>query len=122
MGDFVSSVCVEKKNEFLSFNFVVDRLDTFLGQYLNHNNKYINIWKVCVIVMTLYHGQSDVERVFSVNSEVLVENMKKISLVSLGIVYDHCSAIKTDLSSFKVTKELLTSCRGARLMRRERKL
>ena len=26
-GDFVSSVCVEKKNEFLSFNFVVDRLD-----------------------------------------------------------------------------------------------
>ena len=28
-------------------------------------------------------------------------------------MYDHCSAIKTDLSSFKVTKELLTSCRGA---------
>ena len=57
--------------------------------------------------------RADVERGFSVNSEVLVENMKKISLVSQRIVYVHCSAIKTDLSSFKVTRELLTSCRGA---------
>ena len=70
-----------------------------------------SIYGKFVKLLTLSHGQSDVERVFGINEEVLVENMKKKSLVSQRIVYDHCSAVKMELHNFNVTKELLISCR-----------
>ncbi|KAH8027309.1 hypothetical protein HPB51_004221 [Rhipicephalus microplus] len=44
------------------------------------------------IVLCLSHGNSSVERGFSVNKECLVENMKEESLVAQRLVYDEVSA------------------------------
>ena len=50
---------------------------------------YVNLWNVFRIIFVLSHGQADVESGFNIKSELLVENMKKISLVNQRIVCDH---------------------------------
>ena len=111
--EFLSSVCKEKKDEFLSFDKSKDRLDRFLVSLLHGNSRFINLFKACKIILTLSHGQSDVERGFSINKEMMVENMKQSSVVSQRMICDHMTAAKIELHEFKITKELLVSCRTA---------
>lgn len=47
--------------------------------------------KVCQIILTLSHGNADLERSFSVNGELLVENLKEESLIALRQVFYHVS-------------------------------
>ena len=64
----------------------------------------------------LCHGQADVMRSFKINTgELLVENMKELSLISQRIVCDHFSASKSDLHNYQVDKNLLPSWRGAHM-------
>ena len=79
------------------------------------NADFFNLWKVCRIIFVLSHGQADVERGFNINGELLVENMKELSLISQRIVCDHFSACKNDLHNYQVDKKLLLSCKGARM-------
>ena len=38
-----------------------------------------DFWHVCIFIFTLCHGQSSVERVFNINKETLVDNLKEKS-------------------------------------------
>ena len=49
------------------------------------------------------------------NEEVVAVHMKKKSLVCQRIVYDQSASVKMELHEFKITKELLISCRGANM-------
>ena len=59
-----------------------DRLDAFIGLYFHNNKTLVALWNICKIIFSLPHGQAAVERGFSVNREVLFENLKQKSLVS----------------------------------------
>ena len=61
---------------FLSFNMNTDRLDEFYWNYMK-DAKHSKVWEVLRIIFTLLHGQAAVERRFSVNSELLVEYLKR---------------------------------------------
>ena len=63
----------------------------------------------------LSNCQADVERGFNVNGELLVEDMKELSLISQKIVCGHFSANKSDLHSYQVDKKLLLSWKEARM-------
>ena len=53
-------------------------------------------------------------RGFSVNREVLVENLKQQSLVSQRIVYNYMTVGQSaNLHEFQIQRELLLSCNGA---------
>ena len=95
---FLDTAQHEHKDAFLSFSFKKDQIDKFLLSYLHEN-----LWKICIIIMTLSHGQSAVERGFSVNKELLVENLKKVSIVNQRIVYDHFIASEVKLNEFPVS-------------------
>ena len=111
----MSSVVVTDKGKFLSFDQDKDRLDSFFGSLMQANADLFNLWKVCRIIFVLSHGQADVERGFNINGELLVENMKELSLISQRIVCDHFSACKNDLHNYQVDKKLLLSCKGAHM-------
>ena len=68
------------------------RLDDFFGHYLHQNKKYAALWKVVNFVFTLSRGQSQIERGFSINNELLVENMKSQFLISQRLVCDYFQA------------------------------
>ena len=88
---FLTSVAVTDQDKFLSYDMDKNRLDSFLSGYMKGVAKFANLWKVCKIIFTLSHGQADIERGFSVNKELLIEDMKQKSLVSQRIVCDQLS-------------------------------
>ena len=56
--------------------------------YLKETVRYKNLVNVIKIVLTLSYGQSAVERGFSLNDKILVENMRAESLVAQRSVKD----------------------------------
>ena len=93
---FVSTVVKEHRDRFISFNKDSDRLDTFLSVFLS-SPSYSHLFMVVKMLSILSHGQAQVERGFSVNSQLLVDNLHDESLIAQRIVSDHmtCNQIKS---------------------------
>ena len=72
------------------------------------------MWCVFKLLLCLSHGQASVERGFSVNSNLLVENMHEDSLIAQRIVHDHVKSLKLEAYEFKVTKTCLDNANRAR--------
>ena len=99
-------IAKENGDDFLQFDPANDRLDVFYWKHINDIKSVEKLAEVLKIILTLSHGQAAVERGFSVNSSVLVENLSTISLISQRIVHDHLAS--NNLSSEdlrKITKE-----------------
>ena len=72
-------------NFVLDFEYepwVGDRLGAFWYNQLSER-KYRLLWKVAKTLLLLSHGQASVERGFSVNKEIMIDNMHDITLVAL---------------------------------------
>ena len=81
--------------EFLSFIMNTDRLDEFLLELHERckTHKGVGIFRN----ISLLHGQAAVERGFSVNSALLVENLLEKTVVASCFVY---SSVKSDANHF----------------------
>ena len=110
---FIGTGCVLLKDKFLAFDAANDRVDTFLHTFLHGQRKYSRLWNVCLFPFVLLHGQSAVEREFSVNENVLVENLKYQSLISQRMVYDHMFSQKIKLVNYDLPLDLIMSCSKA---------
>ena len=99
------------REKFASFDKLYDAGDVFLSNFLHKIPKYKVIWKVCSIIFVLSHGQSAVERGFSINKELLVENLQAKSLVSQRMVYDHINSNKINIHEYQLPSDLLKSCK-----------
>jgi len=75
--------------------------------------EWTDLWDLTRRLLLLSHGQASVEREFSVNKEISVEDMAEQTLVSQRVVKDHLISVGwvTKVSS---SKELLASARSAR--------
>ena len=74
---FLSNEVAVDREKFSNFNISKERVDTFIGSYLNKNNVKKHAWMVTIFVFTLSHSQSHVERSFNINDDTMVENMHK---------------------------------------------
>ena len=70
----------EHKDAFLTFNHKKDAIDSFFADLMSESVKYKNCWNVFMMIFTLSHGQASVERGFSVNKELLVEDLMEESI------------------------------------------
>ncbi|KAJ1519804.1 hypothetical protein ONE63_005057 [Megalurothrips usitatus] len=89
------------------------RVDHFWRNYLQGQNSYQNLYSFLKVVLVLSHGQAFVERGFSVNKEMIVENQLARSLVAQRHVYD---AIKSHggVDNMMVDKKMISAIRAAR--------
>ena len=76
--------------------------------------KHTKVWKVFRIIFTLLRGQAAVEKGFSVNGELLVENFKEKTLVASCFVY---SCVKSDANYFNELSFTLRMKRNVRAAR-----
>ena len=67
---------------------------------------------MCIIVFVLSLGQSDVERGYSVNKEMLVKNLEKSSLITQWLIYDAINADKIKLETMNLSPELMKNWAG----------
>ena len=69
------------------------------------NAKYAKLWEVFQIIFALSHGQAAVERGFSINNELMVENMKEESLTASRFVYDTVKSSAVHFSEIRLTPD-----------------
>ena len=66
------------------------------------------------MILCLSHGQASVERGFSINKNLVVENQKKQSLVSQQLIKDHIRVVNgCDASKCDISKKCILSARNA---------
>ena len=85
---------------------MTDVLDTFL---MKHMENYPGLVNTVKYVCTLQHGQSAIERGFSVNDLMLLENMLKSSLVNKRLVYDAIKDVNS-LSEIEIDSKMMKMC------------
>ena len=73
--EFINDVS-RYQEDFLNFDMVNDRLDQFFQKFLNSLDKYKNLWKEMQIVFVIPNGQGQIERGFSINKEMVIENLQ----------------------------------------------
>lgn len=100
-------------DSFKNFNPQSGSLDEFYHEHLSNKAEFQHLWKVVKLVLVLSHGQASVEKGFSVNKEVMVENLKEHSLIAQWIIIDHVKHVG-GLLNVVYMKELLLSAATAR--------
>ena len=86
---FLSRDLQESKEKFLFFNRIKEWLDVFLFEVIGNVVEYGQMSKPIQFILTIFHGQADLERGFNVNKELFVENIQEVSLISQRQIYDH---------------------------------
>ena len=78
----IKSANSEWKDKFLQFEISDDSIDSFFTEFMQDNLKFKCCWEVFKLIFILSHGQASVERDFSVNKELLTENLEEVSMDS----------------------------------------
>ena len=91
----------EKNDQFHNFNFTKDGLDSFLDKYLI-SDSYKDLWHICKLIF-MSDDQSNVERGFSVNKEVLQDSLQVKSPISQQLIYDTLICTDSELHSFAIS-------------------
>ena len=104
--EFLEDIQFKHKKNFLKSNYLTDRLDDFLCPYLADEKKYENLWYVCEIVMILSHEQSSIERGFSINKEILDNNLLEKSRRSQRLIYEHFTSENIVLHEYIIPQAL----------------
>ena len=84
---FLDNIPQAGSDDFSSFSWRMDRLDDFLLPLVK--GQFDKLVPVLRILLILSHGQAAVERGFSVNNELEVENLQERSLVAQRLVCEY---------------------------------
>ena len=91
-----SQLCSRASEEWLqmftSFDWNQERLDVFCHKAIGSKKEFKEIWIVFQIAFILSHGNARAESGFSMNPDMLVENLKEESLIAQRRVYDQIVA------------------------------
>lgn len=111
---FLSHIVKPNTEHFNEFNQTTDRLDSFLWKYMGSVSNYQSLWSVAQIILVLSHGQATVERGFSENKMLLVENLDMESLVAQRLICDYMRRKKFEPHSFPISKSLMAHVKSSR--------
>ena len=84
------------------------RVDTLLYEHMAGDKQLVKVWRVVELLLLMSHGQATVERGFSINKEVVVENLSERSFIAHRIVHDHIESVG-GLANVQISKQLLMS-------------
>ena len=109
---FISEVDRHLKEKFSAFKHTEDELDTFLFTYLGKKQRYEELLAVVMLLLTLSHGQAQVEGGFSTNKDVVSTNLAAETLIAFCRVYDDIQDLGLPMEQC-VTSEMLKECKFA---------
>jgi vacuolar-type H+-ATPase subunit I/STV1 len=95
---------------FRNFSRKEGKLDEFLHENMAETGE---LWAVVQKLLLLSHGQASVERGFSVNKQLSIDNMHERTVVAQRMVCDHIKSVG-GVTKVKLTKELMISVSSAR--------
>src|SRR5215813_6861151 len=111
-GEFLEKIVKTRMYEYNSFDPKSMSLDTFFSPYFTDSH-YSEVWKIFKIIMILSHGQASVERGFSVNKAVEIENLKDSSYISQRIILEYIK-FSGGILNIDINKDLRVAASSAR--------
>ena len=112
-NEFLDSVVRPNSPAFKDFDFHKQRLDEFLHQHVARSGSFAKLWDVMRTLLILSHGQASVEKGFSINRQVVVENLKERSFIAQRTIHDHLLHVG-GLDALIVDKPLLSAAASGR--------
>jgi len=103
------------KKLFANFDRTDQNLDVFYSKILACDGKQAALWKVVRMVLTLSHGQASVESGFSINKELLIENMEEETIVAQRIVFDAVRLSDMDVTKIDISQKMMACVRQSLL-------
>ncbi|ROL42292.1 Extracellular calcium-sensing receptor [Anabarilius grahami] len=110
---FLDDVLQKNHSAFADFNSLSDRVDTLLYTCMSKEKELQKLWKMCHQLLLLSHGQGTVERGFSVNRKIEVENLVEDTYRAQRMTVDHLRIVG-GIENVAVDKEFLLSVSCAR--------
>ncbi|KAL1246699.1 hypothetical protein QQF64_034367 [Cirrhinus molitorella] len=110
---FIDDVVQKNNSTFAEFNPLCDRVDTLLHSCMSKEKEFQKLWKMCRQLLLLSHGQGTVERGFSVNRKIEVENLVEDTYRAQRVIADHLRVVG-GITNVAIDKELLLSVSCAR--------
>ena len=101
------------KASFLNFDIDSTRLDVFLMRYTKDSVRFNKLVDIVKFALILFHGQSIVEQSFSINKNLLVENLQDSSLIVQCLVLDYMSANCFEPHTFPINRNLIRSVKSS---------
>ena len=89
--------------DFQDFTPDSRRLDTFLGNYMQDHIQFAKLWDIFKMLLTISHGQASVERGYSFNKDILIENLHEKTVVALRTVHDSISTLEDHFTKLPLT-------------------
>ena len=111
---FYDEDCTAKLNLFQSYSEKDQRLDTFYFSDFEVGDKYPHMSFVLRLILTISHGQSAVERNFSIKNNLEQENQSPETIVARRICKDYMNASKVKPSDIVVARPLILAVKSAR--------
>ena len=91
------------------------RLDTFLGNYMQDHIQFAKLWDIFKMLLTISHGQASVERGYSVNKDLLIENLHEKTVVVLRTVDYSISTLEDHFTMLPLTPAMKPHVKSARM-------
>ena len=88
-SNFLQKIVKKNLPAFQDYQIDDNRLDEFFMRYLDGSSRFGTLIVVIKFVMVLSHGQSAIERGFSTNKNLLIENLSENSLIHQRIFIDY---------------------------------
>ena len=98
--------------EFKKFDQRYDRLDDFYFHVIQIQ-QYKSLSFVLRLILTLSRGQAAVGRCFSINNNVLIQNMNTENVIARKVIKDHMLSNKLDAATIEIDKSLLKAAGSA---------
>ena len=101
------------KKVFSNFDRNKDRLDHAFYAAMGQNNDFKDSWHCIKMLLILSHGNAFVESGFSVNKDIMVENMLEETLIGLRHIWDYIARHGGDVKSIEITPDMVRYARSA---------
>lgn len=111
--EFVDTDVLALRCQFSEFDKSKDHLDTLLFTQLSSKKNFESLWSVISKLLLLSHGQATVERGFSINRQMEVENLVGETYVALRFIVDTVNSLGGNVLDVPMTPELMSSVQSA---------
>ena len=108
-SNFLQTVVKKNLPAFRHYQIDENRLDEFFMRYSEGSSQFATLIVIVKFVVVLSHGQLVVERGFSTNKSLLIENLSEKSLINQRIVVDYMKSNDYKPFNIPLTNELFRS-------------
>jgi len=111
---YIDDTVVPHASEYSNFEVSTGRVDVLLFDTMANNPSLGKLWTCVKALLLLSHGQASVERGFSVNRQVEIDNLSEDTFVAKRLICDHVTSVGGLKNIDTSNKALLLAASSAR--------